>query len=492
VETASYSKADHEIAKEGNVIRIILITLSLLAFASPLHAQADRFDLGQRMRAMERELAKNLGKKAQKRAMEPLKAATTTFFKIYLPNRLPEASRQLDLARLALASEKKPTPLALWAASLTTRPSGRLVDPKSSKLHLVVQQSYPLKTAFPKEFKVAHEIQWVNAEGKFGHSSRANAKLLPHSMEFQFIEISDGDLILQSSFEVNGESFPAAPQIISVVSNLGPRLKKLREVAKGLNKEKQTTEKATLASLSNFLSDLAAGKTLETNIPAHRLLADAEQIQIAIKEERAFYGPGKTGQHWLSLVVGESVAPVRVLVPQAAKKGKPLPVVVALHGAGGSENMFFDGYGDGLIAKLCEKRGWYLIAPRGGLKVGILEEFGRHFPIDKKKIFLVGHSMGAAQAVAAASREPDKYAAVAALGGGGGFKDSDEIKKVPFFIGVGKEDFARGPAKSLSSALKKAGVKKVTLREYDDVEHLIIVQLALPDVFKFFDATGPR
>ncbi|MFO0926854.1 MAG: hypothetical protein U0736_07400 [Gemmataceae bacterium] len=37
------------------------------------------------------------------------------------------------------------------------------------------------------------------------------------------------------------------------------------------------------------------------------------------------------------------------------------------HGAGGARNMFFDGYGDGLIARLCARRGWLLVTTRSPL-----------------------------------------------------------------------------------------------------------------------------
>ena len=42
-----------------------------------------------------------------------------------------------------------------------------------------------------------------------------------------------------------------------------------------------------------------------------------------------------------------------------------MPVVVALHGAGGSENLFFEGYGAGHIVTECRKRGCRPIVERG-------------------------------------------------------------------------------------------------------------------------------
>jgi predicted esterase len=96
--------------------------------------------------------------------------------------------------------------------------------------------------------------------------------------------------------------------------------------------------------------------------------------------------------------------------------------------------------------------------------------------------------MGAAQALQAVGVEPNRYAGVVALGGSGTVKATDDLKKVPFFIAVGSQDFALSGARGLRDRLAKAGVAKVTFREFANVEHLGIVQQALPDSFVFFDA----
>lgn len=154
--------------------------------------------------------------------------------------------------------------------------------------------------------------------------------------------------------------------------------------------------------------------------------------------------------------------------------------------------MFFESYGHGAIVDLCKERGWLLVAPRSGFFGNtpiheLIDDLAKIYPIDPKRVMLVGHSMGAAQAVAASQAAPSRFAAVAALGGGGAVRAVADLDKVPFFVGVGSDDFARDGAKKLAESLNRAKVANVDFREYTHVEHLAIVQVALPDVFRFFD-----
>jgi pimeloyl-ACP methyl ester carboxylesterase len=172
-------------------------------------------------------------------------------------------------------------------------------------------------------------------------------------------------------------------------------------------------------------------------------------------------------------------------------------VVVALHGMGGSENLFFEGYGAGRIVTECRTRGWLLVSPRSGFGLGgtppildLLEQLAKIYPLDPKRVFVVGHSMGAMQAVELVQKHPGKFAAVAALGGGGTVRDAKAFADLPVFVGVGAKDaLALAGARELNKAL--ASAKKLTFKEYPHVEHMVIVREALPDVFEMFDrATG--
>ncbi|HKA07470.1 MAG TPA: alpha/beta fold hydrolase, partial [Gemmataceae bacterium] len=148
-----------------------------------------------------------------------------------------------------------------------------------------------------------------------------------------------------------------------------------------------------------------------------------------------------------------------------------------------------------IVPRLASERGWIVVATKvsGPLGsgpapdvVGILDELSKRYPIDPKHVYLIGHSLGAAHAVLLAQRHPGRFAAIAALGGSGRVTKPEALKGLPVFVGCGKLDFALTGVKTLQKSLEDAKAV-VTYKEYDDIEHMLIVREAAGDVFKFFD-----
>jgi predicted esterase len=256
-----------------------------------------------------------------------------------------------------------------------------------------------------------------------------------------------------------------------------------------------TIEKATARDRGELLRGLWDKAAPETDIPAAQLLANAEEMLGG----KPFFTAEKPGQFWLSVPIeAKKSAPVRLFVPRKLDASKPVPLVVALHGAGGSENLFFEGYGAGRIVTECRKRGWLLVAPRSGLAFAsappvpaLLDRLAKRYPIDLTCVFLVGHSMGAVQTLELLQKHPGGFAAAAALGGGGAVREPKAFAGLPLFVGVGEKDtLALGSARSLKKSLTAAGAKELTYREYPGVEHMVIVREALPDVFALFDTVA--
>jgi predicted esterase len=447
--------------------------------------QADRYQTGLRLRALEAALDAQPDPAARKRALESLKKATFVF----LAQQTVDAGRMLDRARHCLDDDKGQDPAVAWADALAVRPEARLLDAGAPALAVTARPYY--KADGPAPEKAALRLTLADAKGRpVTGPAEVPLAALPAEGKLPLRNTAEGDYVLRVEVTAAGRVLARCEQGVSLATRLDARLKALAEAVAGLPEMPRTTDGETLRTLTALLTGLRDRKTYETNYPAARLLREAEELAGAVRRGEEYYGPARRGQFWLTLACGGKATHARVQVPDGAAAGRPMPVVLALHGAGGSENLFFDCHGNGLAARLCAERGWLLVAPRGRPPEGLLDEVARLYPIDRGRVFVFGHSMGAATAVESAAKAPERFAAVAALGGGGGVRATERLRGVPFFVASGAEDFALPGARSLRDALQKAGVKKVEYHEYPDVEHLLVVQLGLKDVFAFFDAAA--
>jgi hypothetical protein len=97
-------------------------------------------------------------------------------------------------------------------------------------------------------------------------------------------------------------------------------------------------------------------------------LAEPAQLARAVKAEVAALEKGRNpyarlvGDVWRSYRGNNGVAiPMRVIAPQAAAS-RPIGVLIALHGAGGDENMFASAYGQGVGARLARDNGLLFVS----------------------------------------------------------------------------------------------------------------------------------
>jgi pimeloyl-ACP methyl ester carboxylesterase len=482
------------------MIRTCRLALVCLLALSPARAaaQSDRFEVGQRLRAFEAAWEAHPDAAARKRALKAVQGVVAQFFK----GRYDEAARILAEAGNALRAEKEPPAEVLWAQSLSVRLGPRLADATPRELGVALEPFYKTKAEAPKG--AALRLTLLATDGKTvlaSHEAPIRALPLRTPLPLKGPRLAEGDHLLRAEVVANGKVLHATPdQTVSLAANLTERLAALGKGVKALPAQTATADALTLRELVGVLGALADGATLETSYPAARLLREAEAALKDVQAGKTHFGGGKTGQFWLRLPAGsKSGTAVRLLAPDATRPGKPLPLVIALHGAGGSENLFFDGYGKGEIVRLCRKRGWLLVAPRtegfsfSAPVPALIDAVNALYPVDRKRVFVVGHSMGAIQAVKAAQDAPERIAAVAALGGGGWFKASEGFKAIAFFVGVGTRDTLMGSSvRALKKGLLAAGVKTVVYREYPEVEHMLVVPVALPEVFALFDKLARR
>ncbi len=188
--------------------------------------------------------------------------------------------------------------------------------------------------------------------------------------------------------------------------------------------------------------------------------------------------------------------------PEKAEEGKSYPLVLFLHGAGerGTDNkaQLVHGVSDilkgaaelgepvFLIAPQCPPDRWWAepVQDRSKLKdaggksplptavLALIEETAKKHPVDRKRIYVTGLSMGGFGTFDMLARAPDTWAAAIPICGAGDPESVSKFKDVPIRIFHGAADAVVPPKGSevMAAALKKAGAD-VELTLYPGVGH---------------------
>ncbi|WP_158559152.1 carboxylesterase family protein [Deminuibacter soli] len=165
---------------------------------------------------------------------------------------------------------------------------------------------------------------------------------------------------------------------------------------------------------------------------------------------------------------GNSSLPYRMLAPETLSGKQRYPLVLVLHGSGavGTDNVAQLG----ILAKLWAQPGIrakypaYVVAPQFPQRsssyvmdknLGVLvsspgaclttalqlvDSLKKALPVDERKIYVVGFSMGASSVINAVSMRPGLFAAGVAVSGIPSFTQLDNLKNTPLWIVHGNAD----------------------------------------------------
>lgn len=235
------------------------------------------------------------------------------------------------------------------------------------------------------------------------------------------------------------------------------------------------SDKPEVGAIAEGLKESIEGRA-ESHVHLVEQLAWAEALQgekgsLRDREEARFAKQGGTR--------------LRAWVPKGAKHG--VTVVVALHGAGGSENLFFQGYGGGLAVREAQRRGWAFLSPRSGPKAAqdALDWLRVLRGVNPGKVLVIGHSMGGGLALQTGGLQP-KPSAVAVLAPAANQIPSD-LDGVPVYAAVGAQEIGMIQNMSARIEAQLRGRPGSKSERFDPCEHLMIVAEATPAAFRFFD-----
>ncbi len=189
------------------------------------------------------------------------------------------------------------------------------------------------------------------------------------------------------------------------------------------------------------------------------------------------------------------------------------PLIVWLHGAGDSETQLRR------VMPSISVRNYASIAPRGGASVGTqaycweqspnaieraqqsvldcIATAQQRFNISEQRIFLAGFGCGGTMALRVAMSNPEKFAAVASLGGGFPHGHTplfrlDAARDLPVFLAHGRNAVSYDEEHVCMDLrlLHAAGIS-VTLRQYPCADELTTQMLSDLDVWLMDIVTGP-
>lgn len=262
-----------------------------------------------------------------------------------------------------------------------------------------------------------------------------------------------------------------------------------------------------------FTGMRAAGLGLTEAMDCDAALTRATLLVTSLKEGHDPFADAKgdVGMAYRSTFDGQLV-PYRVYIPKNYDKSKKYPLVVLLHGAGGDETNFLEGYA-GMFPKLAEERGYILASvngrgPLSGYRkenggeqdvLDVLDLMKGRLNIDPARIYLGGHSMGGGGTWTVGLKYPERFSGLIPIAGSsaavmpGLEAEVKSGKKLPVMMVCGVKD-ALVQVAGCRTVAEKAKALDVPLKyaEYPTGDHLSVVPMSVPDIFNWLDAEAGK
>jgi poly(3-hydroxybutyrate) depolymerase len=335
----------------------------------------------------------------------------------------------------------------------------------------------------------------------------------PFAVELDMHEAADGSYQLAIEVADQGAPIGAATLVIALRKGLDDTVARLETAAKTAPENLR----AEILFPVDRMKNVNRGRMELRTFDPDRDLAAAETVATAVKAKKDPFA-GRTGdikRHY-TLAAANEVIPYRTYIPTSYNGTKAYPLIVALHGLGGTEDAFFDNY-EKKLPPLAESHG-YIVAGVLGYRVDgsygwglgnppadpntrrtqdlseqdvmqVLQRVKQEYKIDESRIYLLGHSMGAIGTWKIAPKYPDIWAAIAPFSGSGAAATLERIRAVPEIIVHGDNDPTVNVAgsRTMVAKLKEMGTEFKYIEVPGGV-HSDVVAPNLAAVVEFFDA----
>ena len=335
----------------------------------------------------------------------------------------------------------------------------------------------------------------------------------PGRFEFDVHEVPDGTYQLAVDVLDADRPLGAATLLVSLRKGLDDLVSKLEIDAR----KAPEAIRADILFPVDRMHNVNRGRLELRTFDPEKDFADAQAVLATVKAGKNAFATrtGDFKRHYL-LDAAAEIMPYRMYVPTGYTGARAFPLIIALHGLGGTEDSFFDGY-DKKFPPLAEQHGYIVAAPLGyrvdggyGWGVGnpptdpvtrraqdiseqdvmqVLQRVKQQYKIDENRIYLIGHSMGAIGTWKVAPKFPDIWAAIAPISGQGAPATLERIKHVPEIVVHGDNDptvNVQG-SRAMVAKAKELGIE-VTYIEVPGGTHGSVVSPNFAAIFDFFDA----
>ncbi len=276
--------------------------------------------------------------------------------------------------------------------------------------------------------------------------------------------------------------------------------------------------KATIRHPFDFARVVNLGERIPGDFRFHTQIQRSKKLTAELEQglDSLYRATGDLRRHYWFEDAGE-VMPYRVYVPEAYDGTKSFPLIVALHGSGGTGDVMITGH-NAQMKKLAEQHGYIVAAPLGYRRrasygrlpneyrrnatmerrvrlgrqdvMNVLGLMREEYRTDEDRIYLMGHSMGGTGTWHIAAANPDIWAAIAPVSSGGATPEGvglERIRHLPVLVCHGDQD-GKAPvekARVMVAAMKELGMTHEYFERAGGTHAML--QSSRPKIFEFFN-----